>query len=322
MTRKDSMLNELYSNLISRYPQTVTMKMPIDVGDGHMTQIVTKKGIILSEWEMNCLYDANVQGINSDRYLQIIFCLNEGVSWESIKEFNSFDVQRGEACIYKGNGEAECVHYIKKHNFMFKCVKIPVLYFLELMSEYFECKELQVYEKRLLKEFSKVKITPEMEKILSEINEFAHFRGELKNLYLDSKILELLAVYLDEVWEIESLMKNNISISTTERDSIMEAKQIIDAQLICAPSCSELAKQVRMSVSKLTKGFSNTVGIPIHTYIIEQRLIRGAQLLLEGNLNVSEVATIVGYTKPSNFSAAFKKKYGVTPKEYKKIRIY
>ena len=117
--------------------------------------------------------------------------------------------------------------------------------------------------------------------------------------------------------EIDSLMKNNISISTTERDSIMEAKQIIDAQLICAPSCSELAKQVRMSVSKLTKGFSNTVGIPIHTYIIEQRLIRGAQLLLEGNLNVSEVATIVGYTKPSNFSAAFKKKYGVTPKEYK-----
>ena len=74
---------------------------------------------------------------------------------------------------------------------------------------------------------------------------------------------------------------------------------------------------VHLSMSKLTRGFSSFYGIPIHQYIIEQRLAQAAQLLLEGDWNVSEIAAIVGYGKPSNFAAAFKKKYGVAPKNYR-----
>lgn len=61
--------------------------------------------------------------------------------------------------------------------------------------------------------------------------------------------------------------------------------------------------------------------MPIHQYIIEQRLLQAAQLLLESDWNVSEIAAIVGYGKPSNFAAAFKKKYGVAPKNYQKSRF-
>ena len=56
-------------------------------------------------------------------------------------------------------------------------------------------------------------------------------------------------------------------------------------------------------------------------HVIEQRLTQAAQLLLEGDWNVSEVAAIVGYGKPSNFAAAFKKKYGVSPKNYPESRF-
>ena len=56
--------------------------------------------------------------------------------------------------------------------------------------------------------------------------------------------------------------------------------------------------------------------MPIHQYVIEQRLAQAAQLLLEGDWNVSEVAAIVGYGKASNFAAAFKKRYGVAPVSY------
>ena len=58
-------------------------------------------------------------------------------------------------------------------------------------------------------------------------------------------------------------------------------------------------------------------GMSVHAYVIDQRLEKAAGLLLESNLNVSQVATLVGYSKPSNFAAAFKKKYGVIPKNYK-----
>ena len=97
----------------------------------------------------------------------------------------------------------------------------------------------------------------------------------------------------------------------------MEAKRIIDSQLAFAPSCEELSRLVHLSVTKLTRGFSSFYGMPIHQYIIEQRLTQAAQLLLEGDWNVSEIAAIVGYGKPSNFAAAFKKRYGVAPKNYR-----
>ena len=97
----------------------------------------------------------------------------------------------------------------------------------------------------------------------------------------------------------------------------MEAKRIIDSKLAFAPSCEELSRLVHLSVTKLTRGFSSFYGMPIHQYIIEQRLTQAAQLLLEGDWNVSEIAAIVGYGKPSNFAAAFKKKYGVAPKNYR-----
>ena len=61
--------------------------------------------------------------------------------------------------------------------------------------------------------------------------------------------------------------------------------------------------------------------MPIHQYIIEQRLAQAAQLLLEEDWNVSEVAAIVGYGKASNFAAAFKKRYGVAPKNYRGSRF-
>lgn len=57
----------------------------------------------------------------------------------------------------------------------------------------------------------------------------------------------------------------------------MEAKRIIDSQLAFAPSCEELSQQVHLSLTKLTRGFSSFCGMPIHQYVIEQRLTQAAQ---------------------------------------------
>ena len=53
-----------------------------------------------------------------------------------------------------------------------------------------------------------------------------------------------------------------------------------------------------------------------HTlYLIERRLEHAALLLTEQK-NVSQAAALSGYSNMSHFSASFKKKYGVLPKEY------
>lgn len=310
-------LNKLYNDLVTNSPKTISMNIPSDIGQGKIVQTKIKHGIVLSDWQMCYQSDMNVQGPVSKEYMQIIFCLNDGISWGIMDERRSVTIQKNESCIYAGHGGTEYICYKKDSNFSFKSIKIPITYFSQLLADYFDGQEVTAYEKKLLNGISKVPVTPVMEQILSETSRFTQYRGGLGYPYLDGKLLELLSIYLSEVLELDILMGKNISMSRTERTAIMEAKQIIDGQLAFAPSCEELSRMVHLSMSKLTRGFSSFYGMPIHQYIIEQRLAQAAQLLLEGDWNVSEIAAIVGYGKPSNFAAAFKKKYGVAPKNYR-----
>ena len=248
------------------------MDIPSEVGQGRVSQTKIKHGVILSDWQMNYRSDMNVQGPVSKEYMQIIFCLNDGISWGILNGHRSMAIQKNESCIYAGHDGTEYICYKRDSNFSFKSIKIPIPYFSQLLADYFDGQEIAAYERKLLTGISKVSLTPVME-------------------------------------------------SRTERTAIMEAKRIIDSQLAFAPSCEELSQQVHLSLTKLTRGFSSFYGMPIHQYIIEQRLIQAAQLLLDGDWNVGEVAAIVGYGKPSNFAAAFKKKYGVAPKHYRETRF-
>lgn len=297
------------------------MDLPSDMGSGTITQTKIKHGMILSDWQMCYRSDMNVEGAVSKEYMQIIFCLNDGISWGIRDERRSVTIQKNESCIYAGHGATESICYKKDGSFSFKSIKIPIRYFSRLLSDYFDGQEVAAYEKKLFSEISKVSVTPMMEQILAETSRFTQYRGGLGYLYLDGKLLELLSVYLGEVLELDILMGKNISMSRTERTAIMEAKRLIDSQLAFAPSCEELSRMVHLSVTKLTRGFSAFYDMPIHQYVIEQRLTQAAQLLLEGDRNVSEVAAFVGYGKPSNFAAAFKKRYGVVPKDYRKSRF-
>lgn len=56
--------------------------------------------------------------------------------------------------------------------------------------------------------------------------------------------------------------------------------------------------------------------IPLHTYVIERRLYEGAKLLSEGKLSVGEVAWRVGYAKQSQFTAVFKRRFHILPRDY------
>ena len=310
-------MTKLYHDLLSNSPQTVTIDIPADMGTGQISQVVTKQGAVVSDWKMNYFSDMNVQGVSCEDYIQLLFCFNDGVSWNIADARQSVSIQKGESCIYRGHGKMEYLCYSGKTDFLFKNIKIPMPYFHKILSDYFEDSEIDAYEKKLLTEISKVSVTPYMEHIFAEVKDFSQYRGGLGYLFLESKVFELLSVYLSEVLELNILSSSYISISKSDRDSITEAKRIIDSQLALAPSCEELARQVNISTSKLTKGFSSLFGTSVHAYVIDQRLEKAASLLLESNLNVSQVAILVGYSKASNFAAAFKRKYGVNPKNYK-----
>ena len=64
--------------------------------------------------------------------------------------------------------------------------------------------------------------------------------------------------------------------------------------------------------------FKEQTGRTFHEYLNAVRLERAAQLLTVGDDSIIQVALSCGFNSPSYFNREFVKKYGVTPKKYRK----
>ncbi|WP_236795595.1 AraC family transcriptional regulator [Amycolatopsis sp. GM8] len=79
---------------------------------------------------------------------------------------------------------------------------------------------------------------------------------------------------------------------------------------------ADLAHHARMSPSALTTVFADATGMGPYQFVKRMRLDRASALLIEEDLNVSEVAREVGYTSLSHFINEFKRYFGTTPRGY------
>ena len=82
------------------------------------------------------------------------------------------------------------------------------------------------------------------------------------------------------------------------------------------PTLKELAKLVGLNEYQLKVGFKEIYGNTVYGYLLEHKLDHSRALLDKGKFQVNQVAYEVGYTNPSHFIAAFRKKFGVTQKKY------
>ena len=79
----------------------------------------------------------------------------------------------------------------------------------------------------------------------------------------------------------------------------------------------DICDELQCSKSTLLTTFKKKYGITVNTYITEARLERAIYLLIEGNMNINEIAAETGFSDQSYFSKVFSAKYGMPPSEYK-----
>lgn len=158
-------------------------------------------------------------------------------------------------------------------------------------------------------------ITTAMQTALQQILH-CPFDGMIKRIYLESKVWELMALLIDQ--ELAQQQKP-VVVPVLKRDDIDRihyAKEILLQRFDNPPSLLELARQVGLNDCTLKRGFRQVFGTTAFGYLHEYRLEQARQLLKDGHLNVSEVARRVGFVSRSHFAAAFRKKFGLTPREY------
>ena len=85
------------------------------------------------------------------------------------------------------------------------------------------------------------------------------------------------------------------------------------------PFSSLLSQKISKDYSYLSKLFSETEGITIEKYLINQKIERVKELMMYDELTLSEISYEMGYSSVAHLSAQFKKMTGFSPTQFRKM---
>ena len=88
--------------------------------------------------------------------------------------------------------------------------------------------------------------------------------------------------------------------------------------LAAAPDLAGLARSVGTNTRQLNEAFRKHAGVTVFDYLREARMKEARHLLSETELEVQTIANDLGYGSAANFSTAFRERFGLSPRQYRK----
>jgi len=164
------------------------------------------------------------------------------------------------------------------------------------------------------KYYGEENITPSMAIVLNQMFHYG-LNQNIKNLYYKGKGYELLSLFFNKS-EDPNIEQCPFLIDEENVQKIKKAKEIIIANMAEPPGLQELSDQVGLNLKKLKIGFKQIYGDTVYGFLFDYKMEYARNLLDSGSYNVNEAGLKIGYSTGSHFIAAFKKKFGTTPKKY------
>src|SRR5689334_4703592 len=98
---------------------------------------------------------------------------------------------------------------------------------------------------------------------------------------------------------------------------ITRVKSVLDGEYGDPPSDGGLAATVGLSAPRLADLFRKEIGMSIQSYVVERRLVMAAMLIVQSHERISQIGYSVGFGDVSNFNHAFKRRFGMSPRQYR-----
>ncbi|WP_378175532.1 helix-turn-helix domain-containing protein [Aquimarina sp. SS2-1] len=155
----------------------------------------------------------------------------------------------------------------------------------------------------------------EISKFISEFTE-CELEGFMRQVFLEGKAYEILTHQLQQYLDDLNQPDKRLILRQTTVESIEKAVSIIQEELETIGSVINLAKRVGLNQNTLQTGFKQLYKTSVNEYIQNYRIETAKELLESTSLNITEVTYKVGINSRSYFSKLFKKKYGISPKQY------
>ena len=152
-------------------------------------------------------------------------------------------------------------------------------------------------------------LQPRMVEIINYIIE-CPFKGVTRYLFIESKVLELLALQMEQM---KSQNSAGQAISNSDVEKLWVVKKFIEENYLEPLSLASLCKTFLLNEFKLKKGYKQIFHTTVFGHINSLRMEKARQLLSQKQLTISEVAEFIGYKSIGSFSIEFKKRFGYAP---------
>ncbi len=232
--------------------------------------------------------------IAADDELYIREVLQKLVPWQKLNCELCFVAQNGEELLEKME---ECPADI-----VLTDIKMPVMDGLQLAKQLYETyPETQII-------------------ILSAYEDFSYAKTAIKysvcEYVLKISILEDLQQAVEKA--IHNLEKQILDCKAEENPSLIhQMEQFVEEHLYTNFTLDDMAEALHANRSYLSRLYKNKKGNNLFAYVMQKRIEKSKQLILQNHFKIYEIAEQVGFEDTAYFSKVFKKFTGCSPREYK-----
>jgi AraC-like DNA-binding protein len=285
-----------------------------NVGKSTIEEIQLEKGFTVLIFQNETSEKENFERNIDSSFIQMHFCVRGNSKFLFNNGSYSFDVLDGRSILLYNPQRELPIHLDIQPKTTLVSLLISIDKFHSLFSKESNYIPFLSDENSNKKYYDDTEIKPTVTVVLQQIIN-SNINSSVKELYVKGKVYELLSLHFQKE---ENVAGEYCPFLVDEQNvlKIRNAKEIIINKMADPPSLQELANEIGLNIKKLKEGFKQIYGDTVYSFLFDYKMEHARKLLESNQYNVNEVGIQVGYSTASHFIAAFKKKFGTTPKQY------
>jgi AraC-like DNA-binding protein len=285
-----------------------------NVGKSTIEEIQLEKGFTVLIFQNETSETENFERNIDSSFIQMHFCVRGNSKFLFNNGSYSFDVLDGRSILLYNPQRELPIHLDIQPKTTLVSLLISIDKFHSLFSKESNYIPFLSDENSNKKYYDDTEIKPTVTVVLQQIIN-SNINSSVKELYVKGKVYELLSLHFQKE---ENVAGEYCPFLVDEQNvlKIRNAKEIIINKMADPPSLQELANEIGLNIKKLKEGFKQIYGDTVYSFLFDYKMEHARKLLESNQYNVNEVGIQVGYSTASHFIAAFKKKFGTTPKQY------
>lgn len=177
-------------------------------------------------------------------------------------------------------------------------------------------KEKEICPEVLIADIPEAERNDVVRRYLGLLREFQEKRKG-RELLMKADCLGLLISAMRNLRDLQERTEGDKKNKTKAWVHIEQAIEFINrSDLSEGPDNDSIARAAGVSPNYLTKVFQEYIGVSLHKYVMNLKVEKARQLLLSGNVNVTEAAGMTGFSSVHVFSKTFKNIMGISPSEF------